>query len=219
MVVWLKGRELPDPEREANEDGLVALGGSFDPELLIAAYRAGIFPWSCEPVLNWWSPDPRSVFDLDRYTPSHSLRKSMRRAGWRFSVDEDFRGVMLACAAATPNRPATWIAPPTVTAYCELHRRGQAHSVEVWEGAEMVGGLYGVTLGGFFGGESMFSRRTDASKAAVFYLVQRLRERGFVLLDAQVPHPHLRSLGAVEIPRPVYLQRLRTALLVNASFV
>jgi len=147
-----------------------------------------------------------------------SLRKQIRRAGWRFTVDRDFTGVMRACAEPTPERPSTWISEDFVESYAELHRRGFAHSVEVWEGEELVGGLYGVTIGGFFGGESMFRRRTDASKAAVWYLVEHLRTRGFTLLDAQVPTPHLESLGAVGISRDEYLRRLRAALVLKVSF-
>ena len=142
-------------------------------------------------------PDPRAIFDLATYVPSRSLRKSIRRAGWEFAVDRDLEGVMRGCAAATTDRPNTWITEDFINAYVTLHRRGLAHSVEVYEGGELVGGLYGVTFGAFFGGESMF-HRTDASKAAVSYLVEHLRERNFLLLDAQVPNPHLMSLGAVE---------------------
>ncbi len=125
---------------------------------------------------------------------------------------------MRRCAAPTPDRPATWITDEFVASYSELHRRGHAHSVEVYEGDEIVGGLYGVTIGGFFGGESMFHTRTDASKAAVGYLIERLRAGGFTLLDAQMPTPHLARLGAVNIPRSEYLARLRAALEVKASF-
>ena len=198
--------------------GLVAVGGSLDPDTLLRAYRAGVFPWSSDPVITWWCPDPRAVFDLDTFRPARSLRKSIRRAGWRFSVDADFVGVMQGCAEPTPDRPSTWISDEFVASYSELHRRGHAHSVEVWEGDELVGGLYGVTLGAFFGGESMFHRRTDASKAAVAHLIEHLRERGFLLLDAQVPNPHLLSIGAIEITRREYLRRLKVALAKPARF-
>jgi leucyl/phenylalanyl-tRNA--protein transferase len=199
-------------------DGLVAIGGTLDPDRLVTAYRAGIFPWSSDPAVTWWSPDPRAIFDLPAWRPHRTIARSARRAGWRFTVDRDFVGVMRACAASTDLRPATWITDDFVRAYVELHRRGLAHSVEVWEGDELVGGLYGVTLGGFFGGESMFHRRTDASKAAVAYLVERLRAGGFTLLDAQVQTPHLERLGAVTIPRAEYLRRLRAALARDGHF-
>src|SRR4051794_1895782 len=183
MVVWLRGNRLPDPELEADDQGLVALGGRLDPDFLMAAYSAGIFPWSSDPVATWWSPDPRAIFDLETYQPHRSVRQAIRQNGWTFTVDRDFFGVMRACAAPTAARPGTWITDDFVTAYKELHRRGHAHSIEVWEGDALVGGLYGVTLGGFFGGESMFHRKSDASKAAVAHLVERLRASGFVLCD------------------------------------
>jgi leucyl/phenylalanyl-tRNA--protein transferase len=199
-------------------EGLVATGGNLAPETLLRAYRAGVFPWSSDPVLTWWSPDPRAIFDLESYEPSRSLRKAIRRHGWTFSVDRAFAQVMQGCAEATADRPATWITGAFVASYTELHARGHAHSVEVWEGSELVGGLYGVTIGGFFGGESMFRRRTDASKAAVSHLVERLRGCGFALLDAQVPTPHLASLGAISIPRAVYLRKLQAALALRVTF-
>jgi len=199
-------------------DGLVAVGGDLDPDTLLRAYRSGIFPWSSDPAVTWWSPDPRAIFDLETFHAHRSVGKSIRRHGWRYTTDQDFEGVMRACAAPTPDRPETWISEPFVRSYVELHQRGRAHSLEVWEGSEMVGGLYGVTLGGFFGGESMFRRRTDASKAAVGFLVEHLRQRNFLLLDAQVPTAHLRSIGAIEIPRADYLRRLRLALERQATF-
>ena len=206
------------PETEADwPSGLVAVGGSLEPRTLLAAYRAGIFPWSSDPVLTWWSPDPRAIFELSTYRVSRTVRRSARRGGWRFQIDGDFAGVMRRCAAPGPGRPGTWITDDFMQSYGELHRRGYAHSVEVYEGEEMVGGLYGVAIGGFFGGESMFHHRTDASKAAVAFLVDRMRAGGFVLLDAQMPTPHLERLGATNIPRAEYLARLHVALTVTAS--
>ena len=199
-------------------DGLVAVGGAVTPESLLRAYREGVFPWSSDPMVTWWSPDPRAIFDMECYRPSSSLRKSIRRAKWIFTLDQDFEGVMRRCAEPTASRPSTWITEDFVAGYTELHRRGMAHSVEVYEQDELVGGLYGVSIGGFFGGESMFHRRPDASKAAVAHLVQHLRARGFVLLDAQVPTPHLARLGAVEISRSEYLARLQQALALPVAF-
>ena len=201
-----------------DDAGLVATGGTLDPDTLIAAYRSGIFPWSSDPVISWWSPDPRAIFDLDGWRPHRSTARSVRRAGWRFTVDHDFTGVMRACAEPSADRPSTWITSDFERSYTELHRRGLAHSVEVWSGADLVGGLYGVTLGGFFGGESMFHRATDASKAAVGFLIERLRAGGFSLCDAQVPTPHLARLGAINISRADYLARLRRALAAPARF-
>lgn len=198
-------------------EGLVALGGRLDVPTLLAAYRAGVFPWSSDPVLTWWSPDPRAIFDLDDWRPHRTVGRTVRRHGWTFSVDRAFEQVMQACAETGGDRPSTWITGDFVRAYGELHRLGHAHSVEVWEGDLLVGGLYGVALGGFFGGESMFHRRTDASKAAVGHLIERLRAGGFSLLDAQVPTPHLARLGAVSIARADYLARLKRAINLRAS--
>ena len=206
-----------DPAR-ADENGLVAIGGSLDPELVLVAYASGVFPWSSDPV------DllvvARSARDLRSARPGRRTarsRQSVRRGGWRFSVDEAFERVMRECAAPAPGRESTWIGEDFVRSYKVLHARGYAHSIEVQEGDELVGGLYGVTIGGFFGGESMFNRRTDASKAAVMHLVERLRACGFVLCDAQVPTPHLHRLGAIDIARDEYLARLGPALDVEAT--
>ncbi len=205
-------------ELVTDDQGLVAVGGSLDPDLLERAYRRGIFPWSSEPAVSWWCPDPRAVFELDGFHVAHSLRKRIRQSDWTFHIDRDFEGTMRRCAEATRDRPSTWISEDFIVAYCELHRRGIAHSVEVYDAGNAVGGLYGVALGGFFGGESMFHRQPDGSKAALVHLVEHLRSRGFVLLDAQVMNPHLRSLGARDIPRAEFLRRLRRALAVKVRF-
>jgi leucyl/phenylalanyl-tRNA--protein transferase len=203
---------------EVADDGLVAVGGKLHPDLLEESYRLGVFPWSSDPAVTWWCPEPRAVFELGGFRESRSLRKRLRQSGWTFHLDRDFPGTMRRCAEPTPDRPATWITEEFVSSYCELHRRGEAHSVEVYEGEVPVGGLYGVSLGGFFGGESMFYRRSDASKAALVHLVSHLRARGFSLLDAQVMNPHLANLGAHDIPRSEYLRRLRDALRLPVSF-
>jgi len=218
------GGEDQDPDEMAEDlddgwpKGLVAVGGRLDPETLVRAYRSGVFPWSSDPEITWWSPDPRAIFELDATHVARSVRKRIRQNSWRFAVDTDFEGVMRACAEVTATRPGTWISEDFVQAYTQLYRRGHAHSVEVYEGEALVGGLYGVTFGGFFGGESMFHRRTDASKAAVGFLIEHLNARGFELLDAQVPNPHLLRLGAVEISRPEYLERLEKALRRRVTF-
>lgn len=212
MVVWLLDARLPDPDLEAEEDGLVALGGTLEPTFLVAAYRAGMFPWSDDPVLNWWSPDPRAVFDLETPRVSRSVLQSARRHAWTFTVDRAFDAVLEGCRAPAPGREETWISDAFVQAWRELHALGIAHSIEVWERDELVGGLYGLAQGAFFGGESMFHRRTNASKAALAYLLDRLRRGGFELCDAQAPTPHLESLGAKTIPRATYLARLGSAL-------
>ena len=203
---------------ETADDGLVAVGGTLNPDILEKAYRMGIFPWSSQPAVTWWCPDPRAVFDLESFQVSRSLRKSIRQSGWTFHLDRDFEGTMRRCAEPTADRPSTWISEDFVASYGELHRRGLAHSVEVYDGDEPVGGLYGVAFGGFFGGESMFRRKSNASKAALAHLVSHLRDRGFVLLDAQVMNPHLASLGAREISRAEFLRRLRAALALKVTF-
>jgi leucyl/phenylalanyl-tRNA--protein transferase len=197
----------------ADEDGFVGFGGSLSSDYLLAAYRAGCFPWSSRPFLNWWSPDPRMIFPLASFRPHRSVQKTIRRRGWTFSIDRDFLGTVRACAS----RNETWIDASFQRAYSELHRLGHAHSVEVYEGARLVGGLYGVSVGGFFGGESMFHFETDASKAAVGYLVERLSACGFLLCDAQAPTPHLASLGAIEVSRAVYLEQLQQAVSLDVT--
>lgn len=203
---------------ETDEDGLVAVGGTLDPDILEKAYRMGIFPWSSHPAVTWWCPDPRAIFELESFQISRSLRKSIRQSNWTFHFDRDFEGTMRRCAESTADRPTTWISEDFVVSYCELHRRGLAHSVEVYEDDVPVGGLYGVAIGGFFGGESMFWRRSNASKAALAHLVSHLRTRGFGLLDAQVMNPHLATLGACEIARAEFLRRLRLALALKVTF-
>jgi leucyl/phenylalanyl-tRNA--protein transferase len=203
---------------ETTADGLVAIGGSLDPDLLEKAYRKGIFPWSSHPAVTWWCPDPRAIFEMELFHQTRSLRKCIRQSGWTFHLDRDFEGTMRRCAESTLNRPSTWISDDFVISYCELHRRGMAHSVEVYEGEEPVGGLYGVTIGGFFGGESMYWRRSNASKAALAHLISHLIARGYTLLDAQVMNPHLESLGASEIPRTEFLRRLRQAIVLPVNF-
>jgi leucyl/phenylalanyl-tRNA--protein transferase len=201
----------------ADAHGLVALGGDLRPARLLRAYRRGVFPWYDEgsPVC-WWSPDPRGIFELDGLHVPRRLRRTLRSGRFSFTVNHDFRGVMEGCA----DRPleGTWLTEDMKTAYAALHRLGHAHSVEVWFEGMLAGGLYGVALGGFFAGESMFTRIRDASKAALVFTVNRLRERGFTLFDIQFRNDHTTTLGAVEIPRKDYLRRLRAALKVEASF-
>lgn len=206
---------FPDP-RLADEDGLVAVGGELTVPRLLAAYRAGIFPWydTGMPVL-WWSPDPRAVFDLATFHVPRRLARTIRQGRFEVRFDTAFLDVMRACA----DRPeGTWITPEMIAAYGDLHRLGHAHSAEAWRDGVLAGGVYGVTVGGLFAGESMFSRVSDASKVAMAALVARLRERGFVLFDAQVINDHTHRLGAVEIPREEYLRRLADAMRREASF-
>lgn len=208
---------FPAPET-ASSEGLIAVGGDLSVERLLLAYRSGIFPWPIDRMLTWFCPDPRAVLELDGLHVSRSLAKRMRRGGFEVRVNTAFSAVIRACAERTDRRPSTWILPQLVRAYTELHTRGWAHSVETWIDGELVGGLYGVSIGGLFAGESMFSRETDASKIALHHLVERMRARGLTLLDVQVPNPHLETLGIRAVPRAEYLARLAQALAVPVHF-
>ena len=202
---------FPPPERGPRR-GPIAVGGDLRPERLLLAYSMGIFPWQGEP-LHWHSPDPRMVLLADELVVSRSLRKTMRRGLFRVTVDTAFTEVMVACATVPrPDQDGTWITPAMVESYTELHRRGVAHSVEAWKGRTLVGGLYGLSLGAAFFGESMFATETDASKVAFVALVEQLRRWGLPLVDCQVYTPHLASLGAREWPRRDFLAALHAAL-------
>lgn len=208
---------FPDP-RLADAEGLVAVGGDLSVPRLLLAYRSGIFPWTANPV-TWWSPDPRGIFELDRFHVSRSLARVLRQERFRVTRDQAFRQVMEGCAEPAPGRESTWISPEFLEAYTRLHAEGHAHSLECWQGEELVGGLYGVAIGGFFAGESMFHRAADASKAALFHLVEHLRRREFLLFDVQMLTPITRQLGAVNISRAEYLKRLARATEANTAFV
>jgi leucyl/phenylalanyl-tRNA--protein transferase len=201
----------------ADEDGLVAIGGDLRPQRLLLAYRRGIFPWYDEdgPIC-WWSPDPRAIFELDGLHVSRRLQRTLRSGRFTFSVNRQFAAVMRGCADR--DGEGTWITLAMRKAYAQLHRLGHAHSVEVWHGDELAGGLYGVTVGGLFAGESMFTRVRDASKAALVFVMDRLRQRGFQLFDIQFLTAHTTRLGGVEIPRAEYLARLGRALKCEAKF-
>ena len=218
MLTWIDGDTPFPPAERALPDGLLAAGGTLDGERLLAAYSQGIFPWYSpgEPVL-WWSPDPRMVLECASFHPSHSLRKRLRQlertdhdpqARLQVRVDTAFARVMAACAEPVPGRPLTWITPDILKAYTRWHEAGYAHSVETWLDGELVGGLYGVSLGGIFFGESMFSRVSDTSKIALAYLVRRLLACGVELIDCQQQTGHLARLGASPIARTDFLARL-----------
>lgn len=201
---------FPDP-RQALEspNGLLAFGGDLSPARLLAAYANGIFPWYSEgdPLL-WWSPDPRCLFATDAIHRSRSLLKFLRKCGWTWSVDRAFAEVMHACAGPRAGQDGTWITPDMLAAYAGLHALGHAHSLEVWDCGDLVGGLYGVQVGRMFSAESMFSRSRNASKVALLALARVLRERGSPWIDAQVPNPHLLRMGAQQVARPVFLREL-----------
>lgn len=205
---------FPTVEEAMNEpNGLLAVGGDLSPSRLIQAYRSGIFPWYAEgqPIL-WWSPDPRGVFLRGDLHVSRSLRRRLRQAPYTVTLDTAFEAVVAGCASPRPDQEGTWITREMMAAYTELHHLDRAHSVEVWLEEELIGGLYGVALHGAFFGESMFSRRADASKVALAWLCPQLWRWGFHFLDCQMTNPHLERLGAREIPRTEYLRRLAAAL-------
>jgi leucyl/phenylalanyl-tRNA--protein transferase len=184
-------------------NGLLAAGGGLEPERLLRAYRAGIFPWYSDgqPIL-WWSPDPRLVLFPTEFRLHRSLAKVGRQPGWRFTVNCAFEAVLRACAATPrPGQEGTWITEDMLAAYSHLHNLGWVQSLEVWHGAELAGGLYGLRMGGVFFGESMFSRRRDASKLALAALCNAAPANGLALVDCQVVTPHLMTLGARPLPR------------------
>jgi leucyl/phenylalanyl-tRNA---protein transferase len=191
-------------------NGLLAAGGDLSATRLLEAYRRGIFPWFSEgePIL-WWSPDPRMVLFPGEFKLSHSMRKTLRKGDHEVRTDTAFEQVMRACAAPRAGANGTWIHEEMIAAYCELHRMGYAHSVETWMDGQLTGGLYGMALGRMFYGESMFSRRTDASKIALAHLAAQLKRWDFGMIDCQMNTPHLASLGAREIPRKEFIARLQ----------
>ena len=215
MITWLSPDDPPEcfpPHEAALQDppGLLAAGGDLTPARLIAAYRRGIFPWYSpgQPVL-WWSPDPREVLLPGEFHRSNSLSRALRTRGFDWHEDRDFAAVVAACARPRSRSPGTWITPEMKAAYCALHGCGLAHSYEIWRGASLLGGLYGVRVGRVFFGESMFSRERDASKAALARLVERSATLGIDLIDCQLPSAHLRSLGSRAISRRQFLSFLQ----------
>ncbi|GMQ99444.1 MAG: leucyl/phenylalanyl-tRNA--protein transferase [Zetaproteobacteria bacterium] len=201
--------EFPDPEK-ADANGLLATGGDLAPETLIAAYRKGIFPWyeAGGPIL-WWSPDPRMVLFPDDFHCSRRLARRIRQGRFRISENTAFDDVMRAC---TTREEGSWITPGMIAAYTRLFELGHARSVEVWEGDTLAGGLYGINIGRAFFAESMFHTRTDTSKMAVAYLVEKAQQNGWIFIDCQFYTEHLASLGAIEIPRNEFLHLLDRAL-------
>lgn len=206
---------FPDPLR-ARGDGMVAIGGDLSVDRLVLAYSSGIFPWTVNPI-TWWSPDPRGVFELENFHVSRSLQYELKRGRMEVTFDQAFEAVIRGCAEAPRDSDSTWITEEFIRAYIRLHQAGHAHSVEAWMNGELVGGLYGVAVGGLFAGESMFHRTSNASKVCVARLVERLKQRGFVLFDTQMVTSATVQLGAVEVRRSEYLKRLRAAMAVAAA--
>jgi leucyl/phenylalanyl-tRNA--protein transferase len=216
-ITWLApegDREWFPPLDQAMDEpeGLLAAGGDLSPERLLAAYRRGIFPWysAGQPVL-WWSPNPREVLEPGEFKCSRSLAKTLRNRGFDLSFDRAFAEVVTSCAARREDSTGTWITAEMHAAYCRLHERGHAHSVEVRLDGALVGGLYGVLMGRVFFGESMFSRERDASKVALAYLVERALVAGLQLIDCQLATPHLRSLGSKPLTRAEFSTRVAAA--------
>ena len=214
MISWLvDDAPFPPVEQALTEpNGLLCAGADLSPARILAAYREGIFPWfsAGQPIL-WWSPNPRMVLFPSEFKVSRSLRKTLKAGDYNVRLDTDFAAVINACAnTGRPGQPGTWITPGMQRAYLELHELGWAHSVETWKDGQLVGGLYGLAIGRMFYGESMFAQRTDASKIAAAHLARFLETHDFGMVDCQMRTDHLASLGAREIARQAFLERLRT---------
>jgi leucyl/phenylalanyl-tRNA--protein transferase len=207
---------FPNPSL-ADPDGLLAVGGNLEPETLLSAYQQGIFPWFDEdtPIL-WWSPDPRAILEFENLYISKRLARTIRTNKFQVTFNQDFDAVVKGCTYRPEE--GTWITPEVANAYGEFHRRGHAHSVEVWQQGVLVGGLYGVAIGGLFAGESMFSTVSDASKVALVALVSRLKGKGYQLFDLQIINEHTSMMGATEIPRDDYLARVKLAIQLKITF-
>ncbi len=207
MAIYRLGNEPTfPPSHLAEKDGLLAVGGELNSSFIIEAYANGIFPWFNvgEPIL-WWSPNPRSVIFVKDIHVSKSMKKILKRFNYSVSLDRDFEGVIRSCKSI---RPETWITDGIEDAYGELFKKGVAHSVEVWDGEELIGGLYGIALGRVFYGESMFSKKANASKIALIKFCKYLEKLGFRMIDCQVHNNHLESMGAIEISRDEFLRIL-----------
>ncbi len=203
--------DFPDPNQALKDpNGLLAIGGDLHINRLMHAYQLGIFPWYREgdPIL-WWSPDPRAVLFLEKLKISHSLKKALAKKDYTVTFDQAFIEVIEACAAPRIKYSGTWITHEMLSAYIHLHQAGYAHSVEVWQNKQLIGGLYGVDVGTIFCGESMFSRKPNASKIALVYLVAQLKNWGYRLIDCQIANAHLKKLGAEEMRRMEFLRLLQ----------
>ncbi|MCI0332030.1 MAG: leucyl/phenylalanyl-tRNA--protein transferase [Planctomycetes bacterium] len=212
-------RFLPPPTLSTPE-GFVCVGGRLSPDWLLDAYSHGIFPWpmSADEPITWCSPDPRGIIELDNLHVSRRLRRTLRSGKFQATCDRDFKSVIQACATVGDRRYGTWITPAMIEAYCRMHELGHAHSIEVWHENRLVGGAYGVAVGGLFAAESMFYRERDASKIALAHLVAHLRTRGYKLFDVQQWTPHTARMGAIQIPRIEYLRRLASVVDLPVTF-
>jgi leucyl/phenylalanyl-tRNA---protein transferase len=216
----MPARHFP-PAEDADPEGLIGFGGCLSPEWLLDSYRHGIFPWPItdfEAPLAWWSPDPRAIIEFDRFHVSRRLRRTCRSERFTLTRDQNFPEVVRGCAMAPSRLGQTWLTREMIDAYVRLHELGYAHSVEAWQQGELVGGVYGVAVGGLFSAESKFYRVRDASKVALVHLVEHLHRRQFTLLDIQQLTPHTARMGAMAIPRREYLARLAAAVELPAEF-
>ena len=220
MVEWLSNHSRFPDVKESDPEGLLAVGGDLSLQRLLLAYKQGIFPWYSvnEPIL-WWSPDPRAIVPLDDLRINRTMEKILKRGTFEIKVNTAFEEVINLCARRENNSKSGWITKEMIAAYINLYEMGFAHSVEAWKDGKLAGGLYGVAVGGMFAGESMFHKESNASKAALCALVERMKERGYMLLDCQMVTDITRQMGALEISRADYLKRLEVALTVNCSFV
>jgi leucyl/phenylalanyl-tRNA--protein transferase len=216
VIVLDNSLRFPDP-RGANAKGLVAVGGDMSVERLLLAYRSGVFPWTVSPI-SWWSPDPRAILEPDELHVPESLKKILRKEVFQITIDRAFSQVIENCAARAPGRLDTWITVEFIAAYTQLHELGHAHSLECWQNGELVGGIYGVAIGGLFAGESMFHRVSNASKVALYHLAAHLQERKFALLDIQMLTPVTKQMGGKTISRRHYLERLEEAVQLRCEF-
>lgn len=220
MINWLNHKlRFPDV-KSADPEGLVAVGGDLTPQRLILAYKQGIFPWysPAQPIL-WWSPDPRGIVPLEEFHIGRTLRKILKQKIYEIKIDSAFEEVINACSVRNGGHEYGWITEDMIFAYTDLHKLGYAHSVETWRDGVLVGGLYGVAIGGLFAGESMFYRESNASKVALSALVERMKTRGYALLDCQMVTETTEQVGAIEISREEYLKRLKNALKQKCSFI
>jgi leucyl/phenylalanyl-tRNA--protein transferase len=220
MSKLAKSKFFP-PAEMAEPEGVVLFGGRLSPEFLLDAYAHGIFPWPIfhdTDIVVWWSPDPRAVFEFRRFRITRRLWRTCHSDRFQVTCDRDFAGVIEGCATASGRRRNTWLTPDMIAAYRRLHELGHAHSIEVWHEGKLAGGTYGLAIGGLYAGESMFHYQRDASKVALVYLVHHLQARGYRLFDIQQLTEHTASLGAVEIARGEYLDRLASALDAPITF-
>ena len=204
---------FPNPHF-ASDEGLLAYGGDLTPSRIMTAYSKGIFPWYNEddPIL-WWSPNPRLVLELNEFKVSKSLQKIINKEIFEIKFDENFKQTMMECKNINrENQDKTWIQDEVIEAYTDIHDMGFAHSFEAYYNGELVGGGYGINIGNVFCGESMFAKKSNASKVALYFLVQRLKEKGFRLIDCQIPSPHLQSLGAKVMPRNEFLELIKNSV-------